>query len=93
MPVTSVNSDYTILITDQTILADSSSNTIDLTLPSSHFAGKRFEVKDVSGSTTTFRIRVIGGGGDTIDGQSSVDLTVNFQALVLHSDGTNWAII
>ena len=53
-------------------------------------AGRVIIVKDESGAAGTNNITVATEGAETIDGAASVDITVNYGALRVYSDGTNW---
>ena len=59
--------------------------------------GKRVAVKDAAGGNTSPAIKVTTTGGQTIDGQSSLTLTVvsngnNFAEVQFTSDGANWLV-
>ena len=92
-PTLYISANYNAVLDDFIIFADSTSNTIDVTLPAVHYTGKRFEVKDFSGTTATFAIKIVASGGGTIDGAPDVTLLTSFQSILVHSDGTNWYIM
>jgi len=66
---------------------------VTLNLPSAADAGvgKKYIIKDEKGNAATNNITVV-GGGSLIDGQATYVLKVNFEAIVLVCDGTNWYI-
>lgn len=88
------------LATDYIILADNSGDTADLilTLPAAHNAGDVIHVKDAGGNAAsgTNQILISPDAGDSIDGLGAgvdFELTVDYQAVTLVSDGTDWNII
>jgi len=85
---------YTILVTDYYIGADTSSNTITLTLPAASAAGsgKTYVIKDEGGNAAANAITVDGNGTETVDGAATVDVTSPYGALNLYSDGSNWFV-
>lgn len=87
-----INSNYNALLTDEVIIVDSSSNTVTVTLPSTHPAGKRYYVKDKFGTTDVFPIS-LASTPNQIDNNTGFTLTVDKQAVLVHSDGTNWWIL
>jgi hypothetical protein len=52
--------------------------------------GKLVYIKDESGGATTNNITVDTQGAETIDGVASVAISVDYGALRLYSDGSNW---
>ena len=90
--VTTTN--YTILVTDYYIGANSTSNVITLTLPAAAAAGagKTYVVKDEGGAASTNSITVDGNGSETVDGVTTVDISSPYGALNLYTDGANWFI-
>lgn len=85
-------SNYTITGTDVVIFANASSGNVTITLPTaSANAGYRFYVKRVDNSGNT--CSVARSGSDTIDGQTSISLDLQYTSLTLVSDGSAWYII
>ena len=75
--------------THHTILGDASGGAITLTLPAaSAAAGREYRVTKSDSSSNT--VTVARAGGDTIDGQTSVALGSQYEALSFVSDGSNW---
>lgn len=87
-----VNSNYTALLTDEVILVDSTSNTVTVTLPNPHPIGKRYYIKDKFGTTDINQITV-SASPNQIDTSTTFGLTVDKQAILAHSDGSNWWIL
>ena len=76
---------------------NTSSTAISLTLPqiSTLTNGKRTHIfKDVGGNLTVNNLVINAGSGDTIDGNLSVTLNINYSSITLLSDTSNtWLII
>ncbi|HEX6461744.1 MAG TPA: hypothetical protein VFZ58_00530 [Candidatus Saccharimonadales bacterium] len=92
LATTTKTSSYTIAANDTVIFANASSGAVTITLPvASGVAGYRFYVKrlDNSGNTCS----VARSGSDTIDGQTSISLNVQYTSLTLASDGNAWYIL
>jgi len=92
MPSVTVTSDYSIVPTDSIIFVDSTSNTVNVTLPNTMVDGLRFHIKDKYGTTGVYPIAVV-ASPNLIDGQLSFTLTVDKQSVVAHCDGSAWFII
>ena len=93
-----ISTNLTINSSSSTILvsADSTSNTITVTLPlaNSVAAGRFYIIKDRKGTAATNSITVTPNGANTIDqANTSVVIRDNFGALCVVSDGTsNWLL-
>ncbi len=88
----SKTTDYTVTNSDTVIFADSTSGNVTITLPAaSGLSGYRFYVKRIDGSANT--VSVARTGGDTIDGQTSISMPLQYMSLTLVSNGSNWYII
>jgi len=85
-----VNVNYAALPTDDTILVDTTLNPVTITLPAVHIAGKEYFIKDKLGTAAINNITVISADGDTIDLSASFVMNVNYQGIMLISDGTDW---
>jgi len=85
-------SNYTIAGTDVVIFADATSGNVTITLPTaSSNAGYRFYVKRIDGSANTCNIAR--SGSDTIDGQTSISIALQYDSYTVVSNGTLWYII
>lgn len=91
---TPVTNDYSIALTDYYVGVDTTSNTVDLTIPqaSSATEGQTFVIKDEGGNTTTNVITIVRSGTDTIDGATSVEINSAYGSFSLYTDGANWFI-
>ncbi|HSX06186.1 MAG TPA: hypothetical protein VLG92_00510 [Candidatus Saccharimonadia bacterium] len=85
-------SGYTITSSDTVVFANATSGNVTITLPTaSANAGYRFYVKRIDNSANTCTIAR--SGSDTIDGQTSFTLDLQYTCLSLVSDGSTWYII
>lgn len=83
---------YTLTTSDDAILGDVSGGAFTLTLPTAvGNTGKVFYIKKISDDATALTID--GDGSETIDGETSIELTIYNGSVTLASDGTNWLII
>lgn len=90
IPTISVNTNYSALPTDHTILVDATGGPVTITLPASHVDCQEYDIKDKFGVAAITPITIISADGDTIDLLPSFTLTTNYQSLTVVSDGTNW---
>ena len=90
-PRRSITSNYTVVLTDYYIAADSTGATIQVTLPSaaSTLDGQTFVVKDEGGNADSNNITVLAPGSDQIDGQNSLVLKSPYASVQIYSNGTN----
>ena len=91
--VTTVNVNYVASAVDEIILVNATGGPIQITIPGVHITGKRYIIKDRNGVANTNNITVISGDGDNFDNALNFVLNVNFQAALIHSDGTAWYLI
>ena len=81
-----VTSATTLKLTDRIILC---TGTFTITLPKASLAhNKIYHIKNVDTGTIT----IDGNGSDTIDGQTTQVLPIQYQSLSIVSDGTEWLI-
>lgn len=86
--------DYTITLSDTTILVDCTAAVRTMTLPTAVGCnGQTFAVKDWKGQAATNNITVITTGGQTIDGAATKVLSTNGASFNFTSDGANWSIL
>ena len=87
--VVSKSTSYTILATDNLILATAA---ITLTLPATAGnQGKTYSIKHMTNSGVSVIVDTT--GGKTIDGESSKTLIAKYTTLTVFTDGSNWFII
>lgn len=82
---------YTLVSTDNTILADATSGDITMTLPAaaSH-SGRVYTVKKINASNNVI---IDANSSETIDGTTTKTLSGQWDSLTFQSNGTNWFII
>jgi hypothetical protein len=68
---------------------------VTITLPSAATVGSGhvINIKDSGGNAGGANITVDGDGAETIDGNLTLVLVTNFEAVTVVSDGTNWVVI
>lgn len=91
---TAVNdTDYTLLPDDFIVgfTALSAPRQLQLPNPATLTPGQYFLVKDQSGSATSFNINV-NAGAALIDGQSFIDIIVNYGGFWFYTDGVNYFV-
>ncbi len=86
--VVTVTSNYTASNGD-VVLANASAGAITVTLQTPT-SGAVINVKKIDGSANAV---TIDGAGATIDGQTSIQITTQYESYTLVSDGSNWYII
>jgi len=80
-----------ILPTDDTILVNTISGAINLTLPAPLICiGKIFNIKVID---NTNLLTILPNGSELIDGESSVEIDSKYSSINIQSDGPNWWII
>jgi hypothetical protein len=85
-------SSYTITASDTVVFADATSGAVTITLPAaSGNSGYRFYVKRIDNSANSCTVGRT--GADTIDGQTSLSLPLQYTSLTLVSNGSAWYII
>jgi len=89
--IRTINSNDSILITNETILLDGSSNSVTATLPTAvGYSGYSLEIKAIS-IGTTYTVELDTTGAETIDSESSYTFIEN-ESVKVKSDGSNWFI-
>lgn len=82
---------YTLTTTDDVIKADATSGAITMTLPTAVGVKKAYRIKKID--STSNAVNIATTSSQTIDGSSSIAITVQNTALLLVSDGANWVIL
>jgi hypothetical protein len=93
MAIKTVASNYTAAATDNTILANTSSAAITLTLPDpATFSGRIYTIKKIGNGGIDNQLTISPAAG-TIDGGSNYVIYNDWTYVTLQTDGTNWYII
>jgi hypothetical protein len=84
---------YTAATNDQVILASASSGNVQVNLPvGAAVPGREYVIKKTDATANT--ITILANGTDTIDGQASVVMTIQYQSFSIVSDGAgHWYIL
>lgn len=89
--VRQVTSSTTVVADDDTILADATSGQINVTLPSATPSGRTLTVKKMDASANAVVLNR--AGSDTIDGDTTLYITSQYDAPTIQSDGSRWNIV
>lgn len=91
-PYTTVDSAYTIQVSDDTIMGDATPGPFTITLPLlADCPGQMFTVKKVDGGADA--ITVDGNGAEAVEYGTSVTLALPGDTVVLQNVGTAWIIV
>jgi len=83
---------YTATIADNTILGNASAGAFSITLPTSVGAnGRLYTIKKVDSSANA--VTVATTLSQTIDGQTTKPLSIQYDGVQVQSDGANWVVI
>ncbi len=88
--IITVTTTYNILTTDKIILCDATTAAFTVTLPSPS-EDLVFTIKKID--STANIVTIATAGAETIDGSATQDITIQFTALKLVNDGSNWFIV
>lgn len=89
--IATVSSDTSLGTSQHVLLVDASSGQVTLTLPSAATTSARqYMIKKKDSSSNN--VVVAASGSQTIDGQASVSVNTQYEALTVVSDGSNWFI-
>lgn len=91
-PLTSKTANYTATTYDSIILVSASGGSVTITLPTAvGIKGKEFTIKKTDSSANI--VTVDGNGSETIDGDTTRDLALQYEAIDIISDNASWWII
>tara|TARA_Y100000593_G_C4286852_1_gene325962 strand:+ start:1007 stop:1477 length:471 start_codon:yes stop_codon:yes gene_type:complete len=94
LSVTNVSTTSTIGTDEAVILVDTSSGVVTLNLPAaSSNDGRILFIKDEKGTAATNKITVDPNSSETIDGKTTLDIQINYGAVVIACDGSNWQLL
>ena len=90
--LTTKTANYTVTLTDCTVLANAATGNVTITLPTSVGAtGRTYAVKKIDSSANVVTIATT--SSQTIDSFTTEVLARQFDAVQVQSDGSNWFII
>ncbi len=85
--------DTTLGTSQYTVLVDSTSSAITITLPTAvGITGRCYRIKDWKGQSAVNNINIATTSAQTIDGAASAIINVAYQGAEFCSDGANWSI-
>ena len=94
MAIRTITANTAIAATDNTVLANTTSGAVTLTLPAaSGISGRIYTIKKIGSGGIDNQLTITPGGGATIDGGSSYVIYNDYTFVTLQTDGTNWYII
>ena len=89
-PIKTVQTAYSATLLDYTILGNTASGNVTVTLPSASLGERKiYNIKKVDSSNTL----TITADSGSIDGVANKNLTTLYESLSLHSNGSDWFII
>lgn len=90
--ISSITTSTTLTSANVIALVDASSGAATITLPDPTTVGSGLiYIKKTDSSTNA--VTIDNNGAETIDGETSIDIRVQYEALTVVSDGTDWHII
>lgn len=93
MAIKTITANYTVTEGDNTVLANTTSTAITISLPSaSNFAGRIYTIKKIGTGGIDRELTITPASG-TIDGGSSYVIYNDWTYVTLQTDGSNWYVI
>jgi hypothetical protein len=93
LAITTISTSYTAAVTDNTILANTSSAAITVTLPApGAIKGRIYTIKKIGTGGIDNQLTISPNGG-TIDGGSAYTIYNDWTYVTLQTDGSNWYVI
>lgn len=92
MSTVTKTANYTAAAGDYTIICNNTSGAITISLPTaSGCSGRVYAIKKVSG--VSLNVTIDPSGAENIDGSSTRTLTLQYEGVLIQSDGSNWYVI
>jgi hypothetical protein len=83
---------YTAATNDQVILASAASGNVQINLPAvASVPGREYVIKKTDATANTITIQA--NGAETIDGQNTVAMNIQYQSYTIVSDGNHWYVL
>jgi len=93
MAIKTITANYTVTEADNTVLANTTSTAITISLPSAtNFAGRIYTIKKIGTGGIDRELTITPASG-TIDGGSSYVIYNDWTYVTLQTDGSNWYVI
>jgi hypothetical protein len=93
MTINTVTSNYTLTANDNTLLANTTSGAITITLPApTNFAGRIYTIKKIGTGGIDNELTITPASG-TIDGGNNYKIYNDWTYVTMQTDGTNWYIL
>jgi len=90
--VVTKSANYTASVSDHTILCNNTSGSITISLPPAAGAsGRVYVIKKISGILNN--VVIDGNLSETIDGATTATLSIQYNSVMIQSDGSNWFIL
>ena len=92
LPITTKTATYTASATDYTLICNNTSGAITINLPAaSGCSGRVYVVKKISGALNN--VVIDGNASETIDGSTTRTLTLQYESVMIQSNGTSWFVL
>uniref|UniRef100_A0A6M3XUH7 Uncharacterized protein n=4 Tax=viral metagenome TaxID=1070528 RepID=A0A6M3XUH7_9ZZZZ len=92
VPFAAKTADYTLTASDKVLSVDATSSETTITLPTAAgIAGRCYTIKKIDSSANA--VVLDGNGAETIDGSANYRIVLQWQAVTVISNGTNWLVI
>lgn len=94
MAIRTITANTTVDATDNTVLVNTTSSALTITLPSaSGISGRIYTIKKIGSGGIDRELTINPAGSSTIDGGSTYIIYNDYTYVTLQTDGTNWYII
>lgn len=90
--INNITSNTTLTLSYRTVTCDASGGAFTVTLPAS--ANSKWHIYNIKKTDSTGNaVTIDGNAAETIDGAATKSLNLQYEALTIQSDGSNWHII
>lgn len=87
-----ISSDYTLTFSDEVVFVDCSTSDVNINIPlASGVGGREFSIKRKPGGN--FSCTISSQEPETVDGESTISLYYDYEAISLISDDKNWLVL
>ncbi len=93
-PYVSKSADYTLTDADHTVSVDASGGNKTMSLPTAvGRSGKKYNIKKSKSDSSGNLVIIDPYGAQTIDGETSISLSVSGEVIRIQSNGSNWEVV